>query len=342
MVKLSGVRWIQRQGWRQRTELVVQDDRTVGGPSPILSLLDESLIIGVNVRGGDIVGPDPPVVRVLVPDDCRQVESLGDDSDTVVDVSERRSPAFRGDSENVLDDLSGVVKLGKGNFVGERGHVLVRPGVDANLVAVLQPSHSLQRPVDDVGPDVEPAVRGHNGLGNRINVHGRFLVVLIEQVVQGVVAAVGSVVKAQPPSLRLWDRGDVRGQTGILRRSRAAPPCPPTVRVGVVVDDASVVAIGGTLGGDLRNFLVHGRVDRRENRLSLGIPRDDPCSLPDGRELVLDVQHGLVAVRSALLCGIYGGISGHGHMGRLETKSHPSSARRKRRRSVLPSAHRSS
>lgn len=127
-------------------------------PRPVLPLRNVRLVVLVNVRCGYAIGVDSPVLGILVPQDRCQVEALGDESDTVVDVSKGRPPALGSDTEDLLDRFSSVVQLCKGRLIVKRSHVLVRPRVDTNLVAVFQSPHSLQRPVHDVGTDVEPAV----------------------------------------------------------------------------------------------------------------------------------------------------------------------------------------
>jgi hypothetical protein len=73
--------------------------------------------------------------------------------------------------------------------------------VQANFVTLSLGTESLQRPVDDVGPDEE---------------HGSELVVFLESVVEDSVRAVGSIVEADTESLRLRDDSQIGADIGFL------------------------------------------------------------------------------------------------------------------------------
>lgn len=95
------------------------------------------------------------VIRVIAPNVRLKLERIGDQSKTVVDVSVRRSPAASRDTEDVFDNLLAVVELGEHLFVRKRGHGLMRPGVAADLVTVLERPLRLIRVRRDVGADVK-------------------------------------------------------------------------------------------------------------------------------------------------------------------------------------------
>ena len=39
-------------------------------------IVDEQLVVGVNIGSGDIVGPNEPIERVILPDDSCQVQDM--------------------------------------------------------------------------------------------------------------------------------------------------------------------------------------------------------------------------------------------------------------------------
>jgi hypothetical protein len=106
------------------TEFVVQNDRSVGGISAILHGSDKGLIIRIHILGCYALRANFPVIlnlseylcgrcqityRVIAPYDCRQVETGCDQSDSVIHIPIRRSPAGRSDAEDLFDHLTGVV-----------------------------------------------------------------------------------------------------------------------------------------------------------------------------------------------------------------------------------------
>lgn len=233
-----------------------------------------------------------PVVSVLGPDNGSHVEGSGDETDTVVDVTEGRAPALGGHAKELLDSLAGVVELGKGLLVRERGHVLVRPGVDTDLVAVVLGADSLDGPVDNVGANEE---------------HGGLLVLLREEVVESVVRAVGSVVKAKTPSLGLGNGGNVGSETGRRRGRGALGVGPPAVSVGGVggVGGSPVTrVVTVTLDGDVGEGSVQRSVDGGEKSSRLSVVGDNVGSRPDGRVAGLDGIPGGVGVVRALRRGV--------------------------------------
>lgn len=82
------------------------------------------------VKVGDVVGSG----FVRGPDDRRETHLRSDGSNSVVDVSIRRSESVGSDTDDVLDHLHGPSELGDDFLVGEGGERLMRPGVYGDLV----------------------------------------------------------------------------------------------------------------------------------------------------------------------------------------------------------------
>jgi hypothetical protein len=47
-------------------------------------IVDEQVVGCINGSGGDVVNTDPPVVRVVVPNDCLQTKPMGDCANAVL------------------------------------------------------------------------------------------------------------------------------------------------------------------------------------------------------------------------------------------------------------------
>ena len=88
-----------------------ENDWSVGRVRSVLLSIDDLLVVGVDLFRCDGIGSGTslPIGTVITPNDIGHVHSLGNDSDSVIDITERRSPAFRSDAQDILDDLSGVV-----------------------------------------------------------------------------------------------------------------------------------------------------------------------------------------------------------------------------------------
>lgn len=70
----------------------------------------------------------------MSPNNGGKTHLRGNASNTVIDVSVRRSESVRRDTNGVLDNLHSPSKLGDNLLVGERGKRSVGPGVDGDLV----------------------------------------------------------------------------------------------------------------------------------------------------------------------------------------------------------------
>lgn len=106
-----------------------KDNGTVVGVGSVLLGIDNLLVVGVDLLRGDGPGssqsfpiglkdyqdlvsffkPRERTHSVVTPDNVGHVHPLGNDSDSVVDIPERRPPALGGDAKDILDELSGVV-----------------------------------------------------------------------------------------------------------------------------------------------------------------------------------------------------------------------------------------
>ena len=230
-------------------QLVREHNDTVVVRGAVVALLDNVLVVLVDLlRRLAAAGLHVPVIRVIVPDDRAETQEGGNRTHTVVHVTKRRAPAARRHTRHVLDNAHGVVQLREHLRVGQRRHVVVRPGVHANVVAVGQAALRLQRPVDHVRANVE-----QRGLE----------IVLLHVVVEGIVRAVRAIVKGQAPGARLGARRNVLLDLVALGRG-AAGRSPPAVgvlvhvvRVGRLVADAHVVLhallgldVGDDVGGE--------------------------------------------------------------------------------------------
>lgn len=63
-----------------------------------------------------------------------EAHSLGNRTDTVIDITVRGAPVGGSNTKNVLDDLLRPTELGDDLFVREGSHGVVTPGVNGNLV----------------------------------------------------------------------------------------------------------------------------------------------------------------------------------------------------------------
>ena len=181
-------------------------------------LVKDLLVILVNLLRGLVARRgNVPIVRVLLPQDGAQPEACSNRTHAVVRIAERRTPTRRCDTSGDLDSLGGVIQLGKHLLIRERRHVAVRPRVHTDVVAVDNPTLRLERPVDDIGPNVE---------------HGSLEVILLQEVVEGIVRAVWSVVKGQAPRVGLWALIQILGDVAVLGLL-AARRGPPAVGVAV-------------------------------------------------------------------------------------------------------------
>ena len=88
-------------------------------------IVNEQLVVGVNIGRGDIVRPNEPVERVILPDDSCQVQRMRNIANTVltsnvgqhrnsrrdrergtyINIAIRRTPTSRCDASDQLDGL---------------------------------------------------------------------------------------------------------------------------------------------------------------------------------------------------------------------------------------------
>ena len=198
-------------------DLVGEDNVAVVG---MALLANDTLVIGVDGSCGlGASREDVPVVRVIAPDNGAEAEGMGDGTDAVVSVAERRTPAAGSDADDVLDDAHGVEKLGKDLLVGQSGHIVVGPCVDADIVAVSESALSLERIVEHVGADEE---------------HCSLEFVAAQEVIEGIVGTVWSVVKGKAPGAGLGALGHVV-RDAIVLWGGAARRGPPAIRVSLGV-----------------------------------------------------------------------------------------------------------
>lgn len=94
--------------WKYNTKFI----KTYAVEGTVLSACDEVLVVGVHLRGGDVGRADLPVIGVVAPEDGAEPETLGDGTDTVISVTERRSPAGRGNASSELDGIH-LIRIGK-------------------------------------------------------------------------------------------------------------------------------------------------------------------------------------------------------------------------------------
>jgi hypothetical protein len=155
-----------RQSHRVVVELVRENDSSVSGESPGSCVVEDVVLESLSVSPAKasldkityVVLLDHrstqsghvKVASVVVPDNGLHPELVGNVlhreisihtrwrwahtkpatyPDTIVDVTERRTPALDSNTENVVDNHLGVVELGEDLLVGKRRHVSVRPGV---------------------------------------------------------------------------------------------------------------------------------------------------------------------------------------------------------------------
>lgn len=247
-------------------DLVSQHDVTDGGRN----VVDDGGVVVLDLLLGQLSSWHLlPIVGVGRPDNRLETKTGGDCSDSVVDVTVRWSPSSNGNTGNVTDGLGGVVELGEDLRVGESSHVWVRPSVGDQVVTVDQTSLSLERPVEDVGTNVE---------------HGSLLLLLLEEVVEGVVGTVGTVIKGETPGLWLVADHDVGGDVGVLRLSTLVASCtggPPAVWIcACVVSDIGEISSTGTR---LWCDVWHAWLDLLPQVLSLCVVADDVGGSPDLR-----------------------------------------------------------
>ena len=80
-------------------------DKTYAVKGTVFGSCDEVLVVGVDLGGGDIGRAHLPIVRVVAPENGAKSETLGNGADTVISVTERRSPAGRGDTCSEFDGI---------------------------------------------------------------------------------------------------------------------------------------------------------------------------------------------------------------------------------------------
>lgn len=161
----------------------------------------------------------------------------------------------------------------------------------SKLVPVRQATLGLQGPVEHIAADVKE--RGG-------------LLILLQKVVEGIMGAVGTVVKREPPRFFFGATDDVRLQARQLG-FRAGGFRPPTVRVRIlVVVDTLLRASGHTFGGNVGDALGDGVV----HVLGLRVTLHNVGNLPSCGECVVPFGRRTVAVRFALLGGRRDGLPG--------------------------------
>lgn len=236
-------------------KLVSEHDGAAGGKRAITGFGDDVLIIAIYLRLGDgwRSCAYTPILGIRLPKNGLEVESVGNDTDTVINVTIRWAPAEWGYSGNEFDRLHGVVELRKGLLVGHGGHVRVGPRMDADFMPICDCSLRLQRPVHDVGADVE---------------HGGLEILLVKIVIERVMRAIWPVVKSESIAQRLWDGGDVWAEVGMLGRVTLAVR-PPAIRVSSRVGRGEGGKVAGrcALWHDVGYLGIDRSVDRGEKSL---------------------------------------------------------------------------
>ena len=84
-------------------ELVGEYDCASGVKSAVSSGGDQVLVVGINLSRGSGRTSNLPVVTVILPQYATQTESIGDISDTIVDVTVRGTPTGGRDTNGELD-----------------------------------------------------------------------------------------------------------------------------------------------------------------------------------------------------------------------------------------------
>jgi len=147
---------------RRVGKLVFQDNMTVRLVLALLTTLDPT--VDSVVRGlvcdrawawGDLIAVNVPVIGISVPDDGAHTHLPSNGTNAIIDITIGWAPAFRGDTENLLDHSQGVVELGNDLSVGQGGHGGMRPSVRTNRVAVVKTTLSSCRRTNDLGTDIE-------------------------------------------------------------------------------------------------------------------------------------------------------------------------------------------
>ncbi len=122
---------------------IVGEHNVAGGERG--SVLDDRLERVYHLSGRDNTGSDSPVVGVVGltsggrgPDDRSETHLERDGTHTVVNVTVRRTHGVGSNANHAANHLLGPAKFGNDLLVGERGERAVRPGVDGNLVTLLE------------------------------------------------------------------------------------------------------------------------------------------------------------------------------------------------------------
>ena len=79
-----------------------------------------------------------PIVTVPIPENGVHTHLPGNGPNTIIDISLRWSPAFGSHACGLLDGLQGPVKFRDDFIVCLGGHGGMRPGVDADVVTVVE------------------------------------------------------------------------------------------------------------------------------------------------------------------------------------------------------------
>ncbi len=174
---------------------------------------------------GGYQGENLPIIGIVGPKYRFETQTLSNSPNTVINITERRTPASRRNTNNILNHFSSVVEFSKNLVRGESGHVLMRPSVNANVMTIHDTPLRFERPIENVGANVE---------------HGSLLLVLEQEIVKSVVGAVGSIVKGETPRVGFRALNQVVGQVGMLRVI-ASVERPPTVWVRVRVGRGEAV-----------------------------------------------------------------------------------------------------
>ena len=120
--------WIPLDRFRHReiVQFVCGHDAPGRAKRAARLIVDEQLVVRVNIGRGDIVGPNEPVERVILPDDSGQVQCMCNIANTVltsnvgqhrssrrdrergtyINIAIRRTPTSRCDAGDKLDGLN--------------------------------------------------------------------------------------------------------------------------------------------------------------------------------------------------------------------------------------------
>lgn len=243
-------------------------------------VLDDLLKVVHDLGGRDDTGSDAPVVGVVRlasgrggPDDRGEAHLKRDGTDTVINVTVRRTHGVGSNANDGADDLLAPAKFGNDLLVGEGGEGVVGPGVNRNLVTLLEFGLEHLRARDDTRTDHE---------------EGGLEVVLVEVFEQGRSVGRGAVIVRETPGVGVGTGGDVSGTGALTARPPAVAVSTSLGKVGRVATARSRVDGGGDVGHlgpvDLRDPLLDLRrvgrwhyIKRREvgrkNRVEVGQTR---------------------------------------------------------------------